>query len=60
MRKGGGGGGIFFSISSILTPPFFKPTDSVGIVACPARFESWRGTEDAPLISSGKRRIKIL
>jgi hypothetical protein len=52
---GGGGGREFF----ILTPhtAIFKPTDSVGIVACPARFESRRGTEDAPLISSGKRMI---
>jgi hypothetical protein len=34
-----------------------KPTDSVGIVACPVRLGSQRGTEDAPLNGVGKKMI---
>jgi hypothetical protein len=43
--------GIFFFL--IPHTAIFKLTNLAGTVACPARFGSRLGTEDAPLVSSG-------
>ncbi len=47
ISNAGGWDGIFFLNKALAA--IFKPTDFAGTIACPARFRSERGTEEAPL-----------